>query len=94
MSSHGCHLPNFTVLDTTSLHPAWEEIDLQNNFLRFFEDRNLSACDFYGFKFQLLTKVLIPTIIHLPGNQGSPPSFPFIPLLHTHVRRQDEQDGL
>ena len=38
--------------------------------------------------FQILTfdKVLIPTITHFPGNQDSPPSFPFISLLHTHQK--------
>ena len=49
---------------------------------------------FRSLQFQISTfdKVLIPTITHFPGIQGSPPSFYLIPLHHTH-QRQDEQDG-
>ena len=54
----------------------------------------LSACNFYGFKFRLLTKSqfpwsLISRVIKAPHLLS-----PFISLLRTHIRRQGEQDGL
>ena len=54
----------------------------------------MSAHNFYGFKFRLLTKSQFPQSLTCLVIKAPHLLFPFISLLHTHIRRQDEQDGL